>query len=127
MNRKPVVSAIMALCLTTGGFAFAEGNSDHNDRGRNEQSHRGDPQDRRDHAGHANNERRDERGAGPNHNYYRGERLPAQYRHTQYVVNDWRGHHLSAPPRGYHWVQTGSDYVLIAIATGIIAQLLLSN
>ena len=34
---------------------------------------------------------------------------------------------LSAPPRGYQWVQSGSDYILIAIATGIIAQLLLSH
>jgi len=43
------------------------------------------------------------------------------------VVNDWRGHHLSPPPRGYQWVQVGNDYVLAAIATGIIAQLLLNN
>jgi Ni/Co efflux regulator RcnB len=42
------------------------------------------------------------------------------------VVNDWRGQHLSAPPRGYHWVQTGGDYVLVAIATGIILQLMLN-
>jgi Ni/Co efflux regulator RcnB len=70
---------------------------------------------------------RDGRGAGPEHNFYRGGRLPAQYRSRQYVVDDWRGHHLSAPPRGYQWVQTGADYVLVAIATGIIAQLLLNN
>lgn len=67
------------------------------------------------------------RGAGPDHNFYRGGRLPQQYRSHQYVVDDWRGHHLSAPPRGYHWVRTGGDYVLVAIATGIIAQLLLSQ
>lgn len=67
------------------------------------------------------------RGAGPQHAFYRGERLPVQYRHRQYVVDDWRGHHLSAPPRGYHWVQAGADYVLVAIATGVILQLLLSN
>ena|SRR5665647_113097 len=71
--------------------------------------------------------RQDERGAGPDHNYHRGDRLPAEYRHHNYVVNDWRGHGLSAPPRGYQWVQTGSDYVLVAIATGIILQLLLNN
>jgi len=41
------------------------------------------------------------------------------------VVNDWRARHLSPPPRGYHWVQTGGDYVLVAIATGVILQLLL--
>jgi len=34
---------------------------------------------------------------------------------------------LNAPPRGQQWVQVGSDYVLIAIATGIIAQLVLSQ
>ncbi len=67
------------------------------------------------------------RGAGPNHNFHRGGRLPQEYRNRQYVVDDWRGHHLNAPPRGYQWVQTGGDYLLVAIATGIIAQILLSQ
>jgi Ni/Co efflux regulator RcnB len=67
------------------------------------------------------------RGAGPEHNWRRGGRVPPQFRGHNYVVNDWRGHHLSAPPRGYHWVQYGSDYLLVAIATGVIAQLILSQ
>ncbi len=67
------------------------------------------------------------RGAGPTHSYYAGGRLPPRYATRHYVVNDWRGHGLNAPPRGYHWVQTGSDYVLIAIATGVILQLLLRD
>ncbi len=66
-------------------------------------------------------------GAGPQHNWVRGSRVPPQYRSYQYVVNDWRGHRLSAPPRGYHWVQYGGDYLMVAIATGVIAQLILSN
>jgi Ni/Co efflux regulator RcnB len=127
MNSKAIISAIVTMSLATGGFAFAQGRGDHNDRGRNEQAQRGGQQDHRDNQGRANNERRDERGAGPNHQFYRGERLPAEYRHRQYVVDDWRGHNLSAPPRGYHWVQTGGDYVLVAIATGIILQLLLNH
>jgi Ni/Co efflux regulator RcnB len=122
MNSKAFVSAIVAMSLTTGGFAFAQGYGDRNDRGRNEQAQRGGQQDRRD-----NEARRDERGAGPNHTFRKGDRLPVEYRHRNYVVDDWRGHHLSAPPRGYHWVQTGSDYVLVAIATGVILQLLLSR
>jgi Ni/Co efflux regulator RcnB len=136
MNSKAVVSAIMAMSMTTGGFAFAQGYGDRNERGRNEQAQRGGQQDRRDNEarqpnrrenqGRAN-ERRDERGAGPDHAFHRGERLPVEYRHRQYVVDDWRGHNLSAPPRGYHWVQTGGDYVLDAIATGVILQLLLNN
>jgi Ni/Co efflux regulator RcnB len=68
-----------------------------------------------------------ERGAGPAHAYYRGDRLPYSDRGRQYVVDDWRGHGLRTPPRGYHWVQTGGDYVLVAIATGVILELLLSR
>jgi len=62
----------------------------------------------------------------------RGRRLPrtaspSLLRSHRYVVEDWPRHRLSAPPAGYHWVQTGSDYLLVAIATGVIAQLLLNN
>jgi Ni/Co efflux regulator RcnB len=53
--------------------------------------------------------------------------LPAQYRHRHYVVDNWQAHRLSRPPRGYQWVQIGGDYALIAIGTGLIAQILLSN
>jgi Ni/Co efflux regulator RcnB len=66
-------------------------------------------------------------GAGPNHDIRRGGRLPSRYRNHQYVVDNWRDHHLRPPPRGYHWVQTGSDYVLAAIATGVIADLIINH
>ena len=101
---------------------------DNNDRQRDWRDNQARQQERRDYPDRGRAfERRDERGAGPNHAYYRGSRLPAEYRGRQYVVEDWRGHSLSAPPRGYHWVQVGGDYVLIAIATGIIFQLLLGR
>ncbi len=66
-------------------------------------------------------------GAGPDHSFRRGDRLPTRYRNHQYVVNNYREHHLRPPPRGYHWVQTGSDYVLAAIATGVIADLIINH
>ena len=137
MKSKRIISAIVAITLSTGGVAFAQGNSDRNDRGRSEQSrgnnqqdrqgNEGRQMDRRDNNADRHDERRGERGAGPNHQFYKGERLPSEYHNRQYVVDDWRGHRLSAPPRGYHWVQIGGDYVLVAIATGIIMQLLLNN
>ena len=68
------------------------------------------------------------RGAGPEHDWYRGSYLPRQYRSRTYVVDDWRAHRLYAPPSGYHWVQSpGGDYVLAAIATGLIAAILLNQ
>ncbi|MFL6635342.1 MAG: RcnB family protein [Massilia sp.] len=66
-------------------------------------------------------------GAGPNHDIRRGGRLPSRYRNHQYVVDNWRDHHLRPPPRGYHWVQTGGDYVLAAVATGVIADLIINH
>jgi len=71
--------------------------------------------------------RRGNRGAGPRHDLYSGQRLPSNYQNRQYVVDNWRSHRLSAPPRGHHWVQVGNDYVLAAIATGVIASIFLGN
>jgi Ni/Co efflux regulator RcnB len=138
MNNKSVLSAIMAITLAISGSVFAQGNSRQNDNCRDGPGRCGNDNSRQrndarrpvpqQYQGRANNDGvRDERGAGPDHAFRRGGRLPQQYRSNQYVVNDWRGHHLTAPPRGYHWVQTGGDYVLVAIATGLILQLLLNN
>jgi Ni/Co efflux regulator RcnB len=60
--------------------------------------------------------------------FYRGGYVPAAYRAPQYVVRDWHSRHLYAPPAGYQWMQVnGSDYVLAAIATGLIASVLLNQ
>ncbi len=138
MKSKSLVAAAMLVSMTIGTTSFAQGGDfDRRSEGfRQDQGQRDGRQDRRDHQGQrvqqhpgwANGHaKHDERGAGPDHQFYRGDRLPPQYRGRIYVVNDWRGHRLSAPPRGYHWVQTGSDYVLVAIATGVILQLLLTH
>jgi Ni/Co efflux regulator RcnB len=67
---------------------------------------------------------RDSHGYEYGHHWRQGERLPSEYRSRSYVVDDWRGHHLRPPPAGYHWVQNGSDYLLVAIATGVIASII---
>lgn len=73
--------------------------------------------------GNARNDRYVQGARGPQ--FYRGGHIPADYRSRQYHVNDWRGHRLSAPPRGQQWVQVGTDYALIAIATGLILNIAL--
>lgn len=141
MNKKSVIASVLALCLSIAGSAYAQPGHDRstdrrNDHGRHEQAQRGGPghgpalhsnsRHNQPHA-HAHAERRgDWRGAGPRHDMRKGQRLSREYRSRHYVVNDWRGRRLSPPPRGYHWVQTGTDYVLVAIATGIIVQLVLN-
>lgn len=43
-----------------------------------------------------------------------------RYYGPTYVVRDYGYYHLRHPPRGYHWVRANNDYLLVAIATGII-------
>ena len=59
--------------------------------------------------------------------FVRGRVLPHDLRTPQYVVVDYRQHRLTAPPRGKQWVQVGADYVLVAVATGIIANIVLNR
>jgi Ni/Co efflux regulator RcnB len=40
---------------------------------------------------------------------------------------DYRSHHLSAPPRGYEWRQVDGNYVMAAVATGIIASVIVAS
>lgn len=67
---------------------------------------------------------------GPGDPAYRhwakGERVPFPYRGPQYVVDNWRGHRLAPPPRGYHWINVGADYFLIGVATGVVLQAILN-
>jgi Ni/Co efflux regulator RcnB len=59
--------------------------------------------------------------------FRRGGHIPREYYNRVYVINDYRLHHLSKPPHNHQWVQVGADYALIAIATGIIASIVLNN
>ena len=137
--------AALTLCMSTGG-AFAQDRRD--DRGPNRyqpqyqqpqdqpppgrrdvprgapgfrggDSYRGDRQDFRP------GREMDRRGfPNPRSEWRRGGRVPQEYRGRNYVVDDYRSHRLNAPPRGYQWVGVGGDFVLAAVATGIIAQII---
>jgi len=82
-----------------------------------------------DHRGEGDREHGDARAMGNTggHNWHKGDRMPEQYRRNEYVVGDWRSHQLREPPRGYHWVNDNGDFVLVAITSGIIADLVLNG
>ena len=58
----------------------------------------------------------------------RGERLPSYYR-SHYREVDWRRAHYRQPPRGYHYVRDDNtgEVLLVALATGVILSILLSQ
>ena len=40
---------------------------------------------------------------------------------------DYKEHHLRAPPQGYEWRLVDGNYVLAAVATGVIASVVIAS
>ena len=60
------------------------------------------------------------------HMWVRGERFrPAFGRPI--IVNNWGFYHLRRPPAGYHWVRDGDRFLMVALATGLIADIALAD
>ena len=80
-------------------------------RGQGYRNDRGYQSDR----GYQNN-----RGGYQNRSWQRGQRFDSRYarNYRQIDYRQYRG--LRAPPRGYRYVQSGNDAVLVAITSGII-------
>lgn len=149
MHKKALIIALMAVCMGSGSAAFAQSRDYRGEHGqRSEHNERHDRYERHDrHERHERHDRYDrhdnrhgDRDDGPRggyqghddrpavrHHLRRGAYLDHRYRGSSYVVSDWRSRRLSAPPRGSHWVQADGDYALVAIATGLITQVLLNQ
>lgn len=59
------------------------------------------------------------------HHWRRGLYVPAPYRH--FYVQDWGYYGLRPPPPGYRWVYLDGNFVLMAVATGLIADVILNG
>ena len=63
------------------------------------------------------------RNNGPQYrnDWRRGERFDYRRARNYRVINDYRVYRLRTPPRGYHYVRSGNDAVLVGITSGVIA------
>ncbi|GLG82634.1 RcnB family protein [Acinetobacter calcoaceticus] len=118
--KKPIVLVLSTLMLSISATAMADTN------------HRWDNNHGRDHDRYEHRDRDDRRhdyrndhrapnwsnaDRGKHYGRYvefkRGDRIPAEYRNSRYYVSDWRSHRLYEPPRGYRWVKTPNQYLLV--------------
>ena len=60
----------------------------------------------------------------PHRDWRPGVAVQPIYRGDRYWVTDWRARHLYAPPRDHRWLHINGDYVLVAIASGLIVNIL---
>jgi Ni/Co efflux regulator RcnB len=54
----------------------------------------------------------------------RGQRFDSRYARNYRQIDYRQYRQLKAPPRGYRYVQSGNDAVLVGISTGIIAAII---
>lgn len=130
MKKTALIFALAAACLATGAQAQSYG-----DRYERPVAYgygdRDDRYDRRDYRDERRDYRRDERrhrramGAGPNHDIFRGERLPQAYWGTRYVVRNYERYDLPDPAYGHRWVRVGNDFVSSSVHTGIIGEVMI--
>lgn len=67
---------------------------------------------------------RNDRGIRNGHRWAKGQRFDRRYANNYRVLNNYRDYRLAAPPRGYHWVRSGNDAVMVAITSGIIGAII---
>jgi len=97
---------------------------DHRDRDRRDQRYGG--QVGYDRGGDRGEHRGWGQDYGGGHHWRRGQRMG---------YNDWQGaqrvdyrrHHLRRPPQGYEWRESNGQYILGAVATGVILSILLNG
>ena len=61
----------------------------------------------------------------PGYAWRRGGYLPPSYGGV--YISNYGAYGLRAPPRGYRWVYADGNFVLMALATGLIADVLLNR
>lgn len=58
--------------------------------------------------------------------WHRGDRFDHRYAPRYVVIKDPHRYRLHDAPRGYHWVRSGNDAVLVGITSGIVAAVVTS-
>ncbi|PVZ88710.1 hypothetical protein C9426_07770 [Serratia sp. S1B] len=56
--------------------------------------------------------------------WHEGQYIPRDYMDDRYYV-DWHERRLPPPPYGHRWMQIDGDFVLVAVASSVITQILL--
>ena len=130
--RTSVVAAMLALGMAGSALAHDDGYGHRDRHSRHDQdapryAQRYDRDHDHERRGRWEARNDDHRRWDEHRAWRRGGYLPPTYSGHYQEVGDWRAHRLQTPPSGYHWVSANGDFVLAAIATGLIAQIIASN
>ena len=122
--KRLLLAASLALLSLSSSAAFAHDDDHDHDRHGYYYDHDDDDDDRR----HRHHGKKHKHKGWKRDHYRRGERIEIVHVERQYYVDDYEHYHLRQPPRGHRWIRTEDGrYLLVAVATGIIADILLHH
>ena len=123
--KKLIAAAIAFSMIGTSAMAapYYGGN---NDRGHVERNYRGNDgqrfDKRADNHRYENNRYENNRyNQNRYHKWNKGDRFNSRYATNYRVIGSPRDYRLYNAPRGYQWVRSGNDAVLIGITSGIVS------
>lgn len=108
---KKFIIAALAASVAASPVLAAPWDNGHDGRGRYEQRHDNGRYDRHDNRG----------GQVQYRSWGKGQRFDSRYARNYRVISGPSRYHLRPAPRGYRWVQSGNDAVMVGITTGLIA------
>lgn len=141
MKKSGIIALSALLFASTSLSAFAEGPQQGYDEQHQQQPVKRPQQGSQQHGNqpqgnqqHGNQPQGNQHAAKPqhasehrqaqHHTFHQGRPLPKKYRGDGYQVTDWHKRGLKAPPAGHRWQNVDGNYVLIAVATGVITSII---
>ena len=131
--KKIIAAALAASLVATPVFAAPNYNNNGNHYGQTARGHGNDSYNNRGY-GNRDDARRTttvrQTVVRPNARYNQhrqwrtGPRFDRQYATNYREIRNYGSYRLRTPPRGYHWVQSGNDAILVGITSGIISAIL---
>lgn len=123
MKRLLLATALATLVLSSPVFAGEHGRGHGHGHGYSDRGHDRDwdDDDRYEHHDRGRHE-------GWYKPYHRGDRIDVVYLQPRYYVPDYRVYRLAPPPPGHRWIRyPDGRFILVAIATGVITDILLNH
>jgi Ni/Co efflux regulator RcnB len=140
MKHRALTIGVMIAALGSAGLAQANpghgnghgpGNGNGNGHGHDHDKghrHQDRDHDRHDRDRHGYNRYDHDRYRDHHHDWREGGHVASRYyRDDRYWVRDWHSRHLPQPPHGHRWMRIDGDYVLAAVATGVITAIVLGH
>lgn len=114
MKVVSIAVTAMAVAMALGGPALAQPYA-YDQYSQGHYSGQGHYRGQRVHRGWSDHSDWRRGGRVARHDWDRGHRV------------DYRSHHLRRPSRGYEWREVDGNYVMAAVATGMIASMIMSG